>query len=68
MGLRGFHIFFILVSIAFAVGLGIWGVRDYARTASPLNLFIGIGSFAAAAALTAYLIWFVIKSKKLTQP
>jgi len=68
MGLKGFHVFFILVSIVFTVGFGIWGIRDYSSTTSVRNLFLGIGSLAAAVALVAYLIWFLIKSKKLNQP
>ncbi len=68
MGLKGFHVFFILVSIVFTIGFGLWGIRDYSGTTGVRNLFLGIGSLAAAVALLVYLIWFLIKSKKLNQP
>ena len=57
MSLRAFHIFFIVASIALAIGFGFW--------ARPLYRGMSIGSFAAAGLLSAYLFWFVTKLRNM---
>ena len=57
MSLKAFHIFFILVSVALAVGFGFWAQSYYPRMSS--------ASFVLAALLVAYLFWFVGKLRNL---
>jgi hypothetical protein len=59
MSLKGFHIFFIVLSILLAAGCGAWSVAN--RVALPF----GIGSFVTALGLAAYGVYFIRKSRKL---
>ncbi len=59
MSLKAFHIFFILVSIALTLWLGFYAL--------PSNKAAGSAAFAAAAALTAYLVWFLLKLKRMSK-
>lgn len=64
MSLKNFHIFFIVVSIILALGLGLWMVRSYGDTGEVGELVMGIGSAILAAALVVYGIQFRKKIKK----
>lgn len=64
MSLKAFHIFFIVLAVALAVGFGVWGIQDYATSQSRVNLGLAASSFLGAGALTAYLLWFLRKIKK----
>ena len=66
MGLKGFHVFFIVVSTLTAVMFGAWGVWDFGRTGKPATLTMGILGFVAAAALVFYGLWFLRKLKNVS--
>jgi hypothetical protein len=65
MSLKGFHIFFIIISTMLSLALGAWciwidlveGVSSYVPGA--------IASFATAVALVVYGVWFYRKMKRL---
>ena len=63
MSLKAFHIFFIVVSIALCVGLGIWTTQDFARSGNWVNLALGVGSFIGSILLACYGVWFLRKLK-----
>jgi hypothetical protein len=65
MSLKAFHVFFIVVSIVFAVGFGVWGLREHSAGRNGGHLALGVISFAVGAALVAYLVSFV---RKLRNP
>lgn len=66
MGLKGFHVFFIVVSTLTAVMFGAWGLWDFGRTGKGATLAMGILGFAAAAALVFYGLWFLRKLKDVS--
>ncbi len=63
MSLKAFHIFFIVVSIALCVGVGVWATQDFARTGSGVHLALGVGSFIGSILLACYGVWFLRKLK-----
>ena len=63
MSLKAFHIFFIIVSTALAVGFGVWATLDFAASGSWVNLSMGVGSFLASILLVWYGVWFLRKLK-----
>ena len=63
MGLKAFHIFFIVVSTALCVGFGVWAVNDFGRTGSVVHLALGVGSFIGGILLVYYGVWFLRKLK-----
>ncbi len=65
MSLKAFHIFFILVSTLLALAFGFWAVVDFDRSASGVNLALGVGSFIASGVLVIYGIWFLRKLKNV---
>jgi hypothetical protein len=66
MGLKGFHVFFIVISTVTAVGFGAWAVWDYTRTGQGGTLVLGILGFLAGAALVVYGLWFLRKLKDVS--
>jgi hypothetical protein len=66
MGLKGFHVFFIVVATVTAVLFGAWGVWDFGRTGKGGTLVMAVLSFAAAAALVFYGLWFLRKLKDVS--
>ncbi len=65
MSLKVFHLFFIVVSILFSAYLGFWGLAENSDTPNTVIFGIAIGSFVASVGLTAYLFWFLKKSKNI---
>lgn len=61
MSLKAFHIIFIIVSTALAIGFGFWAIREYLRKDDPITLVIGVGSLASAVVLVVYGGWFLRK-------
>lgn len=58
MSLKWFHLVFITLSVALALGFGIWGlVSQYAA--------LGLLSLVVAAALVVYEVYFVRKSRRI---
>ena len=62
MSLKGFHIVFIVACDALALGLGVWALSV------EKNTVWAAASFVVAALLNAYLVWFLIESKKFSKP
>ena len=63
MSLKAFHVFFIVVSMALCVVLGVWTTQDFARSGSWVHLSLGVGSFIGSILLAFYGIWFLRKLK-----
>ncbi len=63
MSLKAFHIFFIVVSMALCVVLGVWATQDFARSGSLVHLSLGVGSFIGSILLAYYGVWFLRKLK-----
>ncbi len=63
MSLKTFHIFFIVVSMALCVVLGVWATQDFARSGSWVHLSLGVGSFIGTILLAWYGVWFLRKLK-----
>jgi hypothetical protein len=61
MGLKGFHVFFIVLSTLCALAIAAWAVMDWTRTQRGGTLALGVLCFAAAAALVFYGFWFLRK-------
>lgn len=59
MSLKGFHLFFIFVSIVLAAGCATWAFMNEVEGA------FGIVSCVVAAALVVYGIYFVRKTRRL---
>ena len=66
MSLKAFHIFFIAMSIAIAVGFGVWATRDFAQSGNWVHLTLGVGSFVSSIALAVYGVWFLRKLKHVS--
>ena len=64
MSLVQFHIILISVSILFGIGFGFWEMAHCAASHCMIDRGTGIASFAAAAALAVYLVWFLRRLKK----
>ncbi len=63
MSLKAFHIFFIVMSMALCVVLGVWATQDFARSGSWVQLSLGVGSFIGSILLACYGVWFLRKLK-----
>ena len=63
MGLKGFHVFFIVVATLTALMFGAWGLWDFGRTGKGGTLALAILGFLGAAALVFYGLWFLRKLK-----
>ncbi len=63
MSLKAFHVFFIVVSMALCVVLGVWATQDFARSGSWAHLSLGVGSFIGSILLAYYGVWFLRKLK-----
>jgi hypothetical protein len=61
MGLKGFHVFFIVVSTLCALALAAWALLDWTRTHSAGTLVLAVLAFLAAGALVFYGLWFLRK-------
>jgi hypothetical protein len=66
MGLKGFHVFFIVLATLTSLMFGAWGVWDFGRTGKGGTLAMGILGFVAAAALVFYGMWFLRKLKNVS--
>ena len=63
MSLKAFHVFFIVVSMALCVVLGVWATHDFAQSGSWAHLSLGVGSFIGSILLAYYGVWFLRKLK-----
>jgi hypothetical protein len=55
MGLKAFHIFFIIVSIILAFGFGVWEINAYTHGGGTGDLVLAILSLGAGVGLIFYL-------------
>ena len=60
MSLKSVHILFIVLATVMNVIFGVWSLRSYSTVAA-------VVSFVIAAALIVYGIWFVGKSKGMSE-
>ncbi len=66
MGLKTFHIVFIVVSTLLCAFLGAWSIQRFSADGDVGGLAIGIGSLAAAVVLVVYGVWFLRKLKHVS--
>ena len=67
MSLKAFHIFFIAVSVALAVGFGAWGVNEYLQNRTVAMLLMGLASFVIGGVLVVYgkRVWHKLNNLKI---
>ena len=65
LSLKGFHIFFIAVSILLGMFVGGWGVRQYLLNDQLGSLMLGALFFVSAFVLLAYGLKFIRKVDEL---
>lgn len=65
LGLKGFHIFFIVASIALCLLVGAWGAQQYLQAGSSGGLATAVVFFIAGFALLVYGIRYFGKLRKL---
>ncbi|HLE32168.1 MAG TPA: hypothetical protein VJB38_06145 [Bacteroidota bacterium] len=65
MSLKAFHIFFIVVSILFAAGFGIWFLIEQPISSQSLNVLAAVLSFTVGGGLILYAIRFVRKIRSM---
>jgi len=63
VSLKAFHIFFIVMSVALCLGVGVWATLDFNQSGSWVHLGLGVGSFVGSIALACYGVWFLRKLK-----
>lgn len=66
MGLKAFHVFFIVASTLLCVGFGLWAVAAYLAQGRAGWLVLGVASFIGAAVLVCYGLWFLRKLKDVS--
>ena len=67
MSLKAFHIVFITVSSALALGCGVWLlVSGFSAGGTKTDIFFGISSLVGAAALIFYGRYFLKKLKNVS--
>ena len=66
MGLKGFHVFFIVVAALTTLMFGAWALWDFGRTGKGGTLVLAVLAFGAAAALVFYGLWFLRKLKDVS--
>ena len=64
MSLKSFHIFFITVSIALAIGFGVWAVIEYAGQGSATYLLWMAVAFGGAIGLAFHEVAVLNKFKR----
>ena len=65
LGLKGFHIFFIVASILLALGVGAWGVQRYLEEGSRMGLGMGVLFFVVGFVLMVYGVRYFGKLRRL---
>jgi hypothetical protein len=67
MSLKAFHIIFITVSSALALGCGVWLlISGFSADGAKKDIFFGISSLVGAAALIFYGRYFLKKLKNVS--
>jgi hypothetical protein len=66
MSLRGFHLVFIVASIALTVMVALWGLGMYGSDRGSLgHLAFALGSLLSGAGMAIYLIAFIRKARRI---
>jgi hypothetical protein len=65
LGLKGFHIFFICVSILLCLMVGGWGFQQYSQAGSTAGLALAIVFFLSGGALVVYAVRYFGKLRNL---
>ncbi len=66
MSLKAFHIFFISLSVALAIGFAVWLLQAYQRSGDGWMLAAAMASFLAAVGLIYYGIRILKKLKHVS--
>jgi len=66
MSLKGFHIVFICAAVLLALGLGFWSLQQPAQAPPDHWALWAVASFAVAAALVVYEVWFLRKTRRVS--
>lgn len=64
MSLKAFHVFFIVVSTVFLLGMGAWCAGRYRALGGNDNLAFALVGFGVGAALVVYGVWFLRKMQR----
>ncbi len=54
MSLKGFHIFFIVVSVVLAIGMSVWSAMRFSDTGDVAAAFLCVGSIVGGVSLVVY--------------
>ncbi len=65
MSLKAFHLFFIIISILFAAGFGVWLLTERPFGQDSFDILSALCSFSVAGGLVLYAIRFLRKFKHL---
>jgi len=65
LGLKGFHIFFIVASILLSLAVGAWGAQQYLQQGSVTGLVTSVVFFIGGFALLVYGIRYFGKLRKI---
>jgi flagellar biogenesis protein FliO len=65
MGLKSFHVFFVVVSTLLALSFAGWSAMEYSHTGNAVYVISTGGSLAVAVALVVYGFWFLRKLKNV---
>ena len=65
ISLKGFHLFFIVVSILTCAGFSAWGIHDAQLSGRSVHLVLGAASGIGGLLLTWYLVRIVATFKRI---
>ena len=65
ISLKGFHLFFIVVSILTCAGFGAWGIHDYQLSGRTVHLILGAASGLSGMLLIWYLVRIISTFKRI---
>lgn len=68
ISLKGFHLFFIAISILTCAGFGAWSVHDFTTSGNVVHLTLGAASGIGGLWLTWYLVKTISKFKHIQAP
>lgn len=54
MGIKAFHIIFVVVSLALCLFVGVWGIREWRAGGGVGQLLFGCGGFVVGLSLVVY--------------
>ena len=66
MSLKGFHIVFMCAAVLLSIGVGMWSLEQQQHGRAGDWLLWAVASFVVAAALVAYEVWFLRKTRQVS--